>query len=380
MDNNNSLKQIAQVGSRACGDMHNFKASNYFLLRDFVDCYANEVKSRPRSKKVDACSGQPVQDDDEAESDGDGDVPSMKTSMMVEGDLTDSDDGNVTTAPCVTNWKAAASEDHKRMWAIFDEAGIFVAACRHGLVLWVADMVQSGELTKYPLAILAKALEVFGIRLIVPYDIGLAAKQRSMQNHPNVIKGMGLEDGETLEHLFSASNSLASVIRYMSPYRRHVLIDLFFQQWNNEKYSNLSLMLYNNCIQALKIINEDLVTLANTMQTLGVSHDDLIKWSLKHFETLGQKPPWDVHTIAYVEKLQEWCAVHVQVETAHAQFVSSIPSDYTFVLPSAGTVDYYTEASHTQKLETKWHYSEERERMLLHEVATMEVKMGIMRR
>ena len=49
-------------------------------------------------------------------------------------------------AQCVKNWKAAAEDDKKRMWAIFDEAGVFACACRHGLVLWILDMIRSGEL------------------------------------------------------------------------------------------------------------------------------------------------------------------------------------------------------------------------------------------
>ena len=32
-----------------------------------------------------------------------------------------------------------------KMWGIFDETGIFLALCRHGFVLVVADMVRSGE-------------------------------------------------------------------------------------------------------------------------------------------------------------------------------------------------------------------------------------------
>ena len=47
---------------------------------------------------------------------------------------------------CVKNWKAAADDDKKRMWAAFDESGIFACACRHGLLLWIVDMVRSGEL------------------------------------------------------------------------------------------------------------------------------------------------------------------------------------------------------------------------------------------
>ena len=39
-------------------------------------------------------------------------------------------------------------------WGIFDETGMFVSICRHGFILVVADMVKSGELAKYPLAVL----------------------------------------------------------------------------------------------------------------------------------------------------------------------------------------------------------------------------------
>lgn len=47
---------------------------------------------------------------------------------------------------CVKNWKAASAEEKKRTWDIFDECGIFAAACRHGMILWLIDMVRSGEL------------------------------------------------------------------------------------------------------------------------------------------------------------------------------------------------------------------------------------------
>ena len=153
MDGNNSLKRVAEVGNRARGDMREFDESDYFLSWDFVNCYANEVKSRPCLKKAEAHSRQHMQGDSEHEhdSDSDGDVPNTETLTTAEGDPTDGNDENVTMAPCTSNWKAAASKDHKRMWAVFDEAGIFMAACRHGLGLWVTDMVQSGELWVYHL-------------------------------------------------------------------------------------------------------------------------------------------------------------------------------------------------------------------------------------
>ncbi len=48
--------------------------------------------------------------------------------------------------PCATRWSNMINELTARMWGIFDETGIFLALCRHGFVLVVADMVRSGEL------------------------------------------------------------------------------------------------------------------------------------------------------------------------------------------------------------------------------------------
>lgn len=54
--------------------------------------------------------------------------------------------GAVTDTPCASRWTNMAADITSRMWAIFDETGIFLALCRHGFVLVVADMVRSGEL------------------------------------------------------------------------------------------------------------------------------------------------------------------------------------------------------------------------------------------
>ena len=48
--------------------------------------------------------------------------------------------------PCEGRWSNMVSELTARMWGIFDETGIFLALCRHGFVLVVADMIMSGEL------------------------------------------------------------------------------------------------------------------------------------------------------------------------------------------------------------------------------------------
>lgn len=184
----------------------------------------------------------------------------------------------------------------------------------------------------------AKALDVFGSRWLLGYDIGCSfgttlsntslghvfeeqgcrccvnafhgyshSFNCQVQHHPNVIKGMGLEDLETLERVFSASNQLASVTRHMTRYRRRVFIDMFFRQWDAEKYENLGTMLLNNYTQALEIIERDGPALTHAMETLNIGEGDLDKWQeeeRQYFTTLAQEPEEHTQKLHYVELLQ----------------------------------------------------------------------------
>jgi hypothetical protein len=47
---------------------------------------------------------------------------------------------------CADRWKNMINDVTSKMWGIFDETGIFLALCRHGFVLVIADMIRSGEL------------------------------------------------------------------------------------------------------------------------------------------------------------------------------------------------------------------------------------------
>ncbi|KAI6025149.1 hypothetical protein BKA83DRAFT_4463356 [Pisolithus microcarpus] len=73
------------------------------------------------------------------------------------------EDTNAGGASCVNQWWNAGPEQRKKMFAMFDESGIFLARC---------DMVQSGKLAKYPLAVLEHLLAVYGWNGAVFYDIG----------------------------------------------------------------------------------------------------------------------------------------------------------------------------------------------------------------
>lgn len=127
VDGNNSLKRMAGVGNREVSDTRVFGESDYYLSADFVNTFANEVTHTTH-----------VEDED----------PDESQSEWVNEEHGDPTDGTTDggLAQCTENWKAAAADQHKKMWSIFQESGYFVSACRHGFVLWVADMIRSGEL------------------------------------------------------------------------------------------------------------------------------------------------------------------------------------------------------------------------------------------
>ena len=124
VDGNDSLKRIARIGSQNIGDTRCFTDSDYFIPSEEVDQWAKEAKSG-----ADGLKDGGVETEDGVEEEDD-----------LEGEGSSSNPG-----PCANNWKAAQSDSKKRMWGIFAETGIFAGACRHGFILWIADMVRSGE-------------------------------------------------------------------------------------------------------------------------------------------------------------------------------------------------------------------------------------------
>jgi hypothetical protein len=132
--------------------------------------------------------------------------------------------------------------------------------------------------------------------------------QCQCKNHPNNITGMGLEDLETLERVFSSSNALAVVTRYASSYRRRLYIEMHFSQWDEDKYFNLATMLRNNYFQALDIIKNDGRAVEEAKHSMGITDQDLELWKVErkeYFQTLGDEPETKVRAIAYVELLQK---------------------------------------------------------------------------
>lgn len=154
MDGNNSLKRMKPDKNRKVGDGRIMEDCDYFLSAEYVDRFANEVRGRRMKGPA-----VPVEDPSSEEEPEEPEIDTNGVETIeVEGDPTDGvwvdeTDGDTDAKlkrkaieACVKNWKAAASDEKKSMWEIFDESGIFAAACRHGLIMVVVDMICSGEL------------------------------------------------------------------------------------------------------------------------------------------------------------------------------------------------------------------------------------------
>ena len=113
MDGNNSLKRLATRANQRTADSRTF-ATDYFLPRDFVDKFANKVKSRQSILKPNLCPpATRAHDDIEEEDDEDDTVaPAAVSAEDREGDPTDGERGE--PGPCATNWKAAVADTQKR--------------------------------------------------------------------------------------------------------------------------------------------------------------------------------------------------------------------------------------------------------------------------
>ncbi|KAG0694091.1 hypothetical protein DFH29DRAFT_815719 [Suillus ampliporus] len=126
-DGNNSAKLVnpAIRGGQERLDTR-IGTSSIWLNESYIDVFKDKVRS--------ACAHQardqrPARDPDD---------PWV--------DEPDSVDSAELCTVCVDRWRNAAPESQKKMFAIFKKSGIFITVCRHGFLLTICDMVQSGEL------------------------------------------------------------------------------------------------------------------------------------------------------------------------------------------------------------------------------------------
>jgi hypothetical protein len=95
---------------------------------------------------------------------------------------------------CTDNWQVANSASGSENTVhVFEQTGIFLSACRHGIIQTLTEMRRSGELyvvyfnlcygifiasrAKYPLATINKLIDMFGDHLGIGTDIGCSLRK-----------------------------------------------------------------------------------------------------------------------------------------------------------------------------------------------------------
>ena len=104
-------------------DERNFD-SKYFLPRSFVDSFKDEVGSHAAAQKADKT------------------LPNLVGSAE-DGFAFPEDEEDDR---CGSNWKAATSKElPPATKEVFEQTGVFACLCRHGIVEFLMEFVQSGE-------------------------------------------------------------------------------------------------------------------------------------------------------------------------------------------------------------------------------------------
>ncbi|KAG1771378.1 hypothetical protein EV702DRAFT_1181467 [Suillus placidus] len=279
--------------------------------------------------------------------------------------------GNQPDLPltCTDNWQAANSASgSKNTVHVFEQTGIFLSACRHGIIQTLTEMRRSGELAKYPLVTINKLLDVFGDHLGIGTDIGCSLRKTvaassirekaaihhlilavnafhghahnckcQLQHHPLYLCGFGLEDLETCEHVFAASNAAAPLIHDASHCHYIQFLELHFNQWDIDKYLELSRFILNNYKQALTIISNYTKELEAYRAMFPGEELDFESWIAEEFtylEAMAVEPTQDTTAVEYVEALEKLEKCQAAFEALHNnQFASYTPSSF---MPDSG--------------------------------------------
>ncbi|KAK0209944.1 hypothetical protein IW262DRAFT_1450714 [Armillaria fumosa] len=316
----------------------------------------DSLKRVPRSKALPTSEeGDRISSERDDSHDGGGDyiLPRVEADCWSKEAIGDIDIANrETLSLCEERWKNMSDDRTSKMWGVFEETSFFLSLCRHGSMLVGADMVKSREQAKYPLAVVARLLQVFGDRLGMGYDIGckfggtvyqsplgeLAKMKRfrmlvglfhghahnrlcQLQHLGTYVKGLGLEDLETLERFFSKSNALAGVIRYASRFHRRQHINSYLKHIDRyESFEHLSSFLCNNYRQALEII-DSYPALQKSMRELGVADEKEFEAWLREEEVylsnLRHEPPEETIEMEYFSRLVHYYDIESKVTASN---------------------------------------------------------------
>ncbi|KAG1851637.1 hypothetical protein DFJ58DRAFT_842118 [Suillus subalutaceus] len=240
------------------------------------------------------------------------------------------------TFNCTQQWRNAGPKQRKKMFSVFDESGIFIAACWHWFVLLACDMVQSGELFDKPVAIhfgtnggCAYNIGCMFTKTLANSSVGPLAPNLNLRMmvgtfhdwHPMYIEGTGPTKGEGCEHIFSSSN-LAWSTRHVSPFHLHQIIEEHFTFWDQDKYAALMLigiLLRNHYREALTLIHEVSTEVSAVKQALNLTDADFAQFHTderSYLKSLKEQPLNDRLQIRYVKVLDDLAEQRLEWEKA----------------------------------------------------------------
>ncbi|KAJ6565152.1 hypothetical protein DFH09DRAFT_1314957 [Mycena vulgaris] len=365
IDGNNSLKLVDSTFRAGRPRFDNRKTDSFrWLTAAEVDFFKDEVKTSPKVSMATAASvaavtaalasppaisTSPTPTNGSTAPPGTSDQPNLDAAdddiaWLNVNELTEAESDELANCvdTCVERWKNAGPEARKKMFALFAFAGIFIAVCRHGHVLVICDMIRSGELMKYPLAVVKPLLDLYGADIGLGYDIMCAfyktllrsslgrcvvglnlrgvvpafhghAHNRGCQVdwHPLYVEGVGLEDFEECERTFCLLNNLATVTRLCTPFHRQQQIDEHFAFHDVDKHAASGNFIFQNYRQATEKVAMNSVALQALEQRLHTTSQDYENYLTQerdHLERLKREPPEVAWTVDYMELLMKRAA------------------------------------------------------------------------
>ncbi|KAF8589382.1 hypothetical protein K439DRAFT_1612816 [Ramaria rubella] len=317
MDSNNLLKRVNRAGH---ADSRIFE-SDYFISSAEVERFKDDVRTRPGAVYSQAATA------------GEDPLPYGFDQIT-----------------CMENWVAANTVSHQTI-DMFEQTGF-------------------GELAKYGLATLDRIIDTFGDDQAVGYDIAcshIATVTASSIAHKT----------RTYERVFSSSNAVARIVRYASHFHWWQSIHLHYQQWDEDKYSELSKFIFNNYRQALAIIREYTPEVEAYSAHFGLKDEDFVKWhdeQVEYLNNLKDEPQEDMFQIQCIEMLRFQDRA-VYGGTTSVQFLDYVPADFS----SKGSLSQASQA-HARAKEHE-HWVAHRKLLLAMNVANdLERRLGLSKR
>ncbi|KAL0575876.1 hypothetical protein V5O48_006098 [Marasmius crinis-equi] len=201
---------------------------------------------------------------------------------------------------CVERWKAAAPDTNKRMYSFFKISGIFLSVCRHGHVLVLCDMRRSGELMKYPLAIVKSLLDRYGKELGLGYDIMCAFYKTLLRSEKLRNQVVGFRLRGVVPAFHGHAHNRKCQVRWHPMYLNGVGLEDFEECERN--------FLYQNYRQALERVAADEPLFREFCEKWDVTEQDcerFLEEEREHLSKVYLDPPELVAKLDYVELLQK---------------------------------------------------------------------------